>query len=270
MPRMVSLHFTSLVFMLLLPELAHADFLSVGDTQQDCCGSGPYDGGNRVNYFLGDIPGLPILSSGPNGLPVIPVDSGTLIGITSGPLIGSAAGTSIYGPGTMRFSSPDTWVKLPDGTACTDFGWQAVYGTIYCDIGSIGLTGTTGLVTVSLVGNIHSEGIPGQVFQDLVITTPVTFDITPDFAVALGISTGPYVGSFELLGVNETGNDGLDYVNHVDRINITGFTPEPTSLVLLGTVVIGVGFAMKLKSLDCSALIPRRVSGVRKSGPERI
>jgi hypothetical protein len=200
------------------------------------------------------------------------------IDLQTGPLISDTATSWTYQGGTFHrdrgfdgvdyLSSPPPGYATCEAAGLVTFSPPLLMGRCAFPGNGAEINGTIlGDVTLSLsdiLGYVSLGSEPYETIRQFQLTGSLLFDINSELALTTGVTTGPYLGWFTASGLyyhSLSGDPGFlgdfdvtgdPYTWHsifsgslALEVTGTSLVPEPTSIILLGTVIIGVGFAVK-------------------------
>ena len=190
-------------------------------------------------YKAQSTPDSVFSSSNPLAPVVLNVDS--FVQVQTGPLVVSIDNSWTFEGGTFYRDDGTSvsTIPLPSGyQTCEAAGFSTdPFNTALCQLSPV-ITGTLGVTTFSLGSPVVLTG-EDLTMQNFDFTGTVSFDITPDLALAEGISTGPYFGFFSVEGEYFTLPSTPGFINEQGGIHTTGYelvgatAPEPSALILL-------------------------------------
>jgi len=225
------------------------------------------NGANYEHLFGGNYTGAdlhPLLFSSPTntqfGSPIIG-DTG-VFSLSAGPLIESTDTSFTFEGGSLSTHALFSYAPLIDGyPTCEAAGLiPYIYLASNCEIPGSGISGQfTDEVTISL--SAPDPESSGDIFivRHFEISAPVAFNISSELALVLGVSAGPYFGTFDMTGLYIhtvlgdpgflDGNIDSTHYHEISNTSIvmSGSTtpvPEPSAFLLLATALI-TGLAVR-------------------------
>lgn len=218
--------------------LARADYVA-GTGSWFNFGAG-YVRQNRLS--LGRVEGVgPWRSSNTQKIAQVGVD---WFGLFTGPLLWHTDTSWIFEGGTFGgyTGRQSAFGPIPDDfETCEAAGLLPAYAPGWCTFAAS--------VTGALIGNSVLTLSDMSDYVDLkqfTFSSLASFEINTSLAAYLRVSPGPYFGGIEASGIADFGENGYDalFTLLMNRYELNGTVPEPSSVLLFGTAAALLGAAL--------------------------